>query len=451
MIYSYAPSNSTGDLLFSTFLKSKDYLLLIRQLGNEFYPNFSSIEKHSSVDERNLVWDLVFRSKTEPYNAKHLLVIINPYIRSVRTMIVLATLFNPSVAANTINNLLQSNDAGFIVSPTDVKTGLTDFTGNTDMRHLSIGCGDEVVNFSIQYNTLIFGTEKDFERFILSLEPYNLDNLEQKWGYNSYRNASGLNFLLLDDEMDEREELPIEDPFFATVINNNGFVRVGAYLFRVIPERRQIIVSTDFSIAIINQMLEQPYNNKFRLFTFNDDIFSELENGFTTGSNGNSPMAMVVGGCSESKARCLDKCKQPYDSKYCEAPIGNKKFLYRIIASHQYYPSGLWHQLKTEIVHKRRKKPPQLLYWPWPTNLDLSYKMQYKVRCEGSSSQTQLFLTTGPISPQWRWINHKSVTHSYYKGTRALHSYEVYTIWKYLDQCKSSIRETNIQPIFSQP
>lgn len=320
---------------------------------------------------------------------------------------------------------------------------------NNAQVSLSLQTAKRLINFVLQYNILCFSTELDFEEFIIGLTDHNIEELERAWGYFSYRNAENIDDLLKGQEIEPNEPISTDDRYFATVLNNQGFVRVGTNLFRIIPEKERIIVANTFDVATINLMVTQPDSRRFRSFSFTDDVFAELEESSTAIKTSDRSHRLSSSECKESKARCAGRCKEEFNRQYCTSTFGRTKYRYKFIASHLYREYGVWHNLRTDASHKRRKSPPQLLYWGSPTNMDLSYNVQYTIRCRGKVTMSQTFLQTGP-TPQWRFQRVNGFTFFYYRGTRALSAYFAYTQWRWSNACSFSIENTDIPFIQSQ-
>lgn len=290
------------------------------------------------------------------------------------------------------------------------------------------------IQFSILNGMLVFRSENDFESFVLGLQDYSLDSLELAWGYLSYRRHHQLE-QQIDESIQNNTTLPrVDDVYFGTAVNPNGFVKINNWLFRILPESRKCIVSTNFNAETIGAMLSDPNSTRFMHFTFDDDIFYLLENGLSPQEDNNDGKQAAA--CSEKKAKCAGNCKESKESIYCSNNSG-VEYQYKYNVFHKYNPFGVWYNLKTNAIHLR-KGPNQLLFWKTPTDYDLAYKYSYKIRCRGSANVEQIFLSSLPFTTQYRFSNHNSVEQFYYHGTRALHKYIAYTEWKIKSACAGS-------------
>ena len=120
---------------------------------------------------------------------------------------------------------------------------------------------------------LVFKNEEHFTQVMTSLETINNDEWESSLGFTSIRRANPA--IYRDGEL---AEMPIQDKYLPTVLNNHYMVQVGNWIFKLQASNRTIYTlfhtQTDkIDLLRVNEVAE---DSDIRTFSFDDEVFEQL-------------------------------------------------------------------------------------------------------------------------------------------------------------------------------
>lgn len=310
------------------------------------------------------------------------------------------------------------------------KTNSGEPTDNTDPSITTRSLGLSV-SVSIQNGRLIFGSAEDFETGMNEINEMNTLDWNNSQGFNSMWKQ--LNLQLTQEELDDLDELPImDDETLLGVLNPNGIVQINPWIFKLNGTNRTVYVLPVSKISKINLLNNEiPVDPDILTFSFDDDVFYELE----TGSN-------PAGGCNLGECAETDVHGDDFMQQYCSGVDANKNTVkYKRKGKVSYRSGGIWKVMKMKFKHEKDG-------WGGDdeTTFGFIYQFFYQNKCgdTGSGTMTEadhLHPITGALIYNV-WHDNKHVQ-KFYSGIRCLINYSVghpadYTVPAqviHLDQC----------------
>ena len=180
-----------------------------------------------------------------------------------------------------------------------------------------------VQNLRVKNNMLYLTDVEEYEKtidYLWNLGDENFEEWEENLSFNSMRK-------MMTEE--EREKIGIEDDLFATLLNPDGMIHIGEYIFQVDVTNEIVLMVKDTEYEGSKLSGINVFNTKtnVRTFSIDDDIFSILE--------GNNP---------EKRSRfCKSYSVGPY---YWYPPnMGGHRIKFKVV----YQRGGLYRSLQAKI------------------------------------------------------------------------------------------------------
>ncbi len=175
--------------------------------------------------------------------------------------------------------------------------------------------GLDSILFSVENNRLAFESEEEFQKcidFLATLGDGNFPAFEKEIGFDSYRKK-------YENSGEWAENL--EDDLFATLLNPQGIVQVGQYIFQIDFENEKVIATEDNGASLKSTSTPLEFN-------LEDDVFALL----------NGEPQLKRSGCS--------RCKRGYYS--FQTSDGTAK--YKVV----YQKAGIYFSLQAKIKQNGR-------------------------------------------------------------------------------------------------
>lgn len=192
------------------------------------------------------------------------------------------------------------------------------------------------------------------------------------------------------------------------ILDPNGMVIIGEYLFSLDFEKELVGVTDDFSL-LYKMRLKNFSNNKILSFDFEENILDYLDLKPNESSKGRINLF-----CNDRRASGdMDKEKfYEYSDNFAEID-------YRVKVKHGYQKAGIYFSLMTEIKHMSLDQSAGNLS-PWASSntylsLDFRYS-KYKPRCKADE-----FGPTNKVIEPWE----NKINHRPYESSRGLAKYEI--------------------------
>lgn len=232
-------------------------------------------------------------------------------------------------------------------------------------------------NVSVQDNMLYFASVEDYENtiaYLWELGDEHFPEWEEKLSFNSMRK-------MISEE--EREKIGIVDDLFATLLNPNGMVYIGEYIFQEnLPnETVSVVKYSDYNFTNGNVLSIFNTKNNVRIFSIDDDVFGIL-NGTAT--------------------------ENTKKSKYCKS---------RDVGPYYWYPANnTGMEIKLKVVYQR----------------GATYRsLQAKIKKQGdlSGDLVEIYLD---VYPYTSWYKHKKtngkkyISEKHIGGTGREYNYRAY-------------------------
>lgn len=215
---------------------------------------------------------------------------------------------------------------------------------------------------------------------------------------------------------DTISELPIDSKALGAVMNINGILQVGKWIFKVNPDTKMVYV-LDENYQDEIQSLNEPVPTAIhvRVFDFQTDVFDILE------FNSNAKMAKVSGESCANNDHEKDKNKN-----FC----GSQDYKFKL----RYYSYGIWRELVTK--YKTNVREELRVY-------DFGYDVFWKQKNKSSAQRNHNISFNGNTLANYFTKGDTKIT--FYSNTRCLSSYKMDVKVAYYDQCQT---QNTVFPLF---
>lgn len=244
------------------------------------------------------------------------------------------------------------------------------------------------INYELTDGRIALDTEEDFIALINGLQDMNLNDWEQSIGHVSYRTMTNLDDVIQSNQ-NENNETIFTARELATIMNSNGVLQVGDYIFKLIPDTRKVLtldLENITNIDLLNNATEG--NDLITEFSFDDDIFELL-------SNANEANSRAI--CNEPQARGKHDLDNVSYTCEDESRYGRTEV--------RYQDFGLYHRLSIFFQNSAFLVP-----YINVNRVDFEYVYDLRYRCGSNFTRTNhVAYTNCPVA-----------THIVYSGSRSL-------------------------------
>jgi hypothetical protein len=262
---------------------------------------------------------------------------------------------------------------------------------------------DQDLNLKEQLNEQISGTQN-----FISLRRF----YEDKNARQQYLSKSGRQYA---------KENPVEDDFLASILNPDGVVQIGEWIFKVNLEKEVVLALNQKHAALYQDLVEENIDRE-QIYVYNthDDVLTLIKEGIYGTVNKNAKMDWWW--CDNYAVRKKDHYDDDvYTTTYNPSSGTTKTRIYRAHAKHVYQKAGIYFSLVTKL--KYMKFDEGQLFWDQSyTNIFLQYSYSWKKRCGSSSDSGSAYVGVS---------NERKLVRRHYSSVNALTSYSLYSYYEY--------------------
>lgn len=232
-------------------------------------------------------------------------------------------------------------------------------------------------------------------------------------------------------------ENPVEDEFLASILNPDGIVQIGEWLFKVNLEKDIVLaMNQKYKNFFYNDLVNEKIDNKqIYVYSTDDEVINLIKNGvYGTSEGGENYWWGCAKGASRKKE---DDNDYVYNTTINTATGETQHTTYKARYKHVYQKAGIYFSLFSKLKYMKLDEG-QIFYDPVWTDITLIYTYKLHERCrdikkEGKSTRS---LT-----------NKRKLKRTYHSSARALRSYSISSQFKYLSVPSGQIRTVSLLDI----
>jgi hypothetical protein len=233
---------------------------------------------------------------------------------------------------------------------------------------------------SLENNYLKFASPEAFESFLGEEnedKKVELINRIKEVSFTSWQE----NFLASEEQLapngrTEAEDILIEDEYISSLMNEDGVLQIGQYLFKINVNQELVFALNESDKNHYDELVaENDKNEKIMVFTTSDDVLPMLAEG-STGTVENAREAGLT--CKQSQARAASRGDDVYYG------AGND---YRLNCVTRYVKLGVYFKLMAKTRNQFR------MFGIWVEqvgNLEISTDAGWKPRCRSTSYKNDI-------------------------------------------------------------
>lgn len=166
----------------------------------------------------------------------------------------------------------------------------------------------------------------------------------------------------------EAEDVLMEDDYLASLMNEDGIIQIGKYLFKIDVNQELVFALNEANKAAYADLVATNTKNEdIMIFSTNDEVLILLEEG-STGTFENGREAGLT--CKQSQAR----------HKWT-APVLHYGDGYRMVCRIEYLKFGVYFKLEARLWNQVQNLG---LWWAQQGNLQISTNCGYQARCRSA-------------------------------------------------------------------
>jgi hypothetical protein len=321
------------------------------------------------------------------------------------------------------------------------ETTTTAETTNTQTETTEVASRQESVTIEQPVNNngmLIFRNEEHFTQVMTNLERTNNDEWENSLGFTSIRRANPAIY-----QGGDLADMPIQDKYLPTVLNNHYMVQVGNWIFKLQTSNRTVYAlfhtKTDkIDLLRANEVAE---DSEIRTFSFDDEVFetlAKIEARGVIGANSRNSCASSNSNNPMNRDSWTVMCTSPQNASLFES---QEKFQ----AVLKYDGWGIYKCLYIRWCHKHRadKRPSATSYVDEDdqgSNITFIYTYKKKNSSNSSFSTSPQALSSignGSLnfsSQYYRYPNNDEQW-NIYRGTTCLETFNINAMVHWNQSC----------------
>ncbi|UZS00049.1 hypothetical protein [Chondrinema litorale] len=261
-------------------------------------------------------------------------------------------------------------------------------------------------NISLKSNRVVFSSIDAYQKFLEDQDVEQRVNLvNQLNNISSFISLSSLikADLSLSNGRIAEETLDLEGTIIADLLNEDGIIEIGEYLFKINMSQEQVLaLHRDNLEDSYNALLEGDTNNDdILLFSTNDDVLEMISNGETS-SGSNARTALF--GCGENGAdKDIDEDNEYYGSDR------------RMVCRVEYQKYGIYFSLIAKVKSQKKVAGIWVGAGYEGENQGLDFYVKYKPKCRSEVvKQGTVYEDSG---------DNNELSKRPYESTRKLHKY----------------------------